>query len=80
MPLRGDVVVLEDARGVEVVHKGLVTALEPCRLLGNAIVHDRIVQVVVRVEPLNHVVDLFDPAAWSVGEVCVAGLVETQPE
>ena len=30
--------------------------------------------------PLDHVVDLLDPAARSVGEICVAGPVEAQPE
>lgn len=76
MPLRPDIIMLHDARGVEVVHKGLGLLAGFQCLLCHSIVYDRVPEVVIRVEPLVHMVDLVYEALGRVGEVGVAGLVE----
>jgi len=82
MPLRADVVVLQNPCRVEPVHEWLVLAfsLDLGRLLGDAIVSQGIAEVVVRVEPLDQLLDLFHPTLGCVGQVRVAGLVEAEPE
>lgn len=51
MPLRSDVVVLHDARRVEIVDEGLRPLARARGLLGDAVVDDRVVEVVLRVKP-----------------------------
>lgn len=52
VPLRTNVIVLQNAARVEVMNKGLCLAACPGRLLGDAVVDDRVAEVVVRVEPV----------------------------
>lgn len=58
MPLRADIVVLQDASGVEVVHERLRLVAGLARLVGGAIVDDRVVQILWRVEVLHDVIYL----------------------
>lgn len=80
MPLWADIIVLHDARGVEVVHERLGPLAGLRCLLGHSVVYDRVSEVVVRAEPLVHLVDFVDETLGRVGEVGVAGLVESEPE
>lgn len=80
VPLRANIIVLHDASGIEVVHEWLGSFAGLRRLLGHSIIDNWVPEVIIRVEPFVHLIDLVDETLGRVGEVGVAGLVEAKPE
>ena len=80
MVLRADVVMLENAGCVKIVHKRCRLVVRVARLLRDSIVDQRAAEVLIRVKVPGHIVYLPDKPLRRRGKICVAGLVEAEPE
>jgi len=80
MPLRTDIVVLQDTRRVEEVDEGLCLLSGPRYGLGQSVVGHRVAEVGLGVEHGDHVANLVDEALVGDGRECVAGALEAEPE
>ena len=80
MPLRPNVVVLQDSRCVEEMDKRFCRLSRSRHGLGESIVSHWIAEVRFRVEHGDHVADLVDEAFVRDGRECVAGSLKAEPE
>lgn len=80
MPLRRDIIMLQDARGVEEMDKRLRSLAGARQGLGQPVVCHRVAEVSLGVEHGDHGADLVDEALVGDGGECVAGALEAEPE
>ncbi len=80
MVLRADVVMLENAGCVKIVHKRCRLVARAACLLRDSIVDERVAEILIRIKVPGHIVYLPDKPLRRRGKICVAALIEAEPE